>query len=40
MTVQELVIVLQKKMDFTKVLSAKVRALAEEGDFHKSIFSI
>ena len=40
MLVQELVIVLQKRMDFTKVLSAKVRALAEEGDFNKSIFSI
>lgn len=37
MTVQELVIALNRKLDFTKVLSAKVRALAEEGDFNKSI---
>lgn len=40
MTVQELAIALSSKLDFTKILSAKVRALAEEGDFNKSIFSL
>lgn len=40
MTVQELAIALSHKLDFTKVLSAKVRALAEEGDFNKSILSL
>jgi hypothetical protein len=40
MTVQELAIALSRKLDFTKVLSAKVRALAEEGDFNKSILSL
>ena len=40
MTVQELAIALSRKFDFTKVLSAKVRALAEEGDFNKSILSL
>lgn len=40
MTVQELVISLSRNLEFTKVLSAKVRALAEEGDFNKSIFGI
>lgn len=40
MTVQELVISLSRNLEFTKVLSAKVRALAEEGDFNKSIFDI
>lgn len=40
MTVQELAIALSRKLDFTKILSAKVRALAEEGDFNKSIFSL
>lgn len=40
MTVQDLAIVLEKKLDLTKVLSAKVRALAEEGDFNKSILSL
>lgn len=40
MTVQELVISLSRNLDFTNVLSAKVRALAEEGDFNKSIFNI
>lgn len=40
MTVQELAIVLAEKKDFTKFLWNKVRALAEEGDFNKSIFEI
>lgn len=40
MTVQELAIALSRELDFTKVLSAKVRALAEEGDFNKSILSL
>ncbi|WP_373077464.1 restriction endonuclease [Fusobacterium varium] len=40
MTVQELAIALSRKLDLTKVLAAKVRALAEEGDFNKSIFSL
>ena len=40
MTVQELAIALSRNLDFTKILSAKVRALAEEGDFNKSIFSL
>lgn len=40
MTVQKLVISLSRNLEFTKVLSAKVRALAEEGDFNKSIFDI
>ena len=38
MTVQELAIALSQKLDFAKVLSNKVRALAEEGNFNKSIF--
>lgn len=40
MTVQELAVSLNHKLDLTKVLSAKVRALAEEGDFNKLIFNI
>lgn len=40
MTVQELVISLTYKWDLTKVLFAKVRALAEEGDFNKSILTL
>lgn len=40
MTVQELAVSLNRKLDLTKVLSAKVRALAEEGDFNKLIFNI
>ena len=36
MSLQELAIALSRKLDFTKVLSAKVRALAEEGDYNKS----
>ena len=39
MTVQELALWLSRKLDFTKVLSAKVRALAEEVDFNQSILS-
>lgn len=40
MTVQELAIVLSQKRDFTEFLWNKVRALAEEGDFKKSIFEM
>lgn len=40
MTVQELAVSLNRKLDLTIILSAKVRALAEEGDFNKSIFDI
>lgn len=38
MTVEELAVLLSRKWDLTKILSAKVRALAEEGNFNKSIF--
>lgn len=40
MTVQELAVTLSNKYNFAKILFAKVRALAEEGDFNKSIFSL
>ena len=40
MTVQELSIALGRKLDLTTVLWNKVRALAEEGDFNKSIFDM
>lgn len=40
MTVQELAIVLSQKKDFSKFLWSKVRALAEEGDFNKSVFEM
>ena len=40
MSLQKLAIALSRKLDFTKVLSAKVRALAEEGDYNKSILSL
>ena len=40
MTVQELAIVLSEKKDFQKFLWGKVRALAEEGNFNKSIFEM
>ena len=40
MAVQELAVSLNRKLDLTKVLSAKVRALAEEGDFNKLIYNI
>lgn len=40
MTVQELAIALSHKKDFKDFLWAKVRALAEEGNFNKSIFEI
>ena len=40
MSLQELAIALSRKLDFTKVLSDKVRALAEEGDYNKSILSL
>lgn len=40
MTVQELAVVLSRKLDLKKVLSDKVRVLAEEGNFYKSIFSL
>ena len=40
MTVQELAIALTRKMDLAEVLSYKVRALAEEGNYNKSIFQM
>ena len=40
MTVEELAIVLSKKMDLGTVLFNKVRALAEQGDFHKSVMEM
>lgn len=40
MTVQELAIALTRKLDLTDVLSHKVRALAEEGNYNKSILEI
>lgn len=40
MTVQELAVSLNRKLDLTIILSAKVRALAEESYFNKSIFDI
>ncbi len=40
MTGQDLAVALSSKLDLIKVLSAKVRALAEEGDFNKSILSL
>lgn len=40
MTVQELAIVLSQKRNFTEFLWNKIRALAEEGDFKKSIFEM
>jgi len=39
-TVQELAIVLFRKMDLKDFLWRKVRALAEEGNFNKSVFEI
>jgi hypothetical protein len=40
MTVAELSMILQQNKDFTDFLWKKVRALAEEGDYNKSIFEI
>lgn len=40
MTVQELAICLQRNQPLEEVLWKKVRALAEEGDFNKSVFEI
>lgn len=40
MTVAELAMILQQHKEFTDFLWKKVRALAEEGDFNKSIFEI
>ena len=40
MTVQDLSIALERKLDLTSVLWKKVRALAEEGNFNKSIFDM
>ena len=40
MTVQELAITLTRNMDLAEVLSYKVRALAEEGNYNKSIFEM
>lgn len=40
MTVQELAIALSQKKDFKEFLWSKVRALAEEGNFNKSIYEM
>lgn len=40
MTVQELALTLARKMDLVEVLSYKVRILAEEGNYNKSIFEM
>lgn len=40
MTVQELAIALTRKLDLTNVLKLKVRALAEEGNYNKSVLEI
>lgn len=40
MTVQELAIALTRKLDLTDVLKCKVRALAEEGNYNKSVFEM
>jgi hypothetical protein len=40
MTVQELAIVLSKKMNLETVLWNKVRALAEQGEFYKSVMEM
>jgi hypothetical protein len=40
MTVAELAMILQQHKEFSDFLWKKVRALAEEGDFNKSIFEI
>lgn len=40
MTVQELTIALTRKVDLTNVLKLKVRALAEEGNYNKSVLEI
>lgn len=40
MTVQELAIALTRKLDLTDVLSYKVRALAEEGNYNKSVLEL
>lgn len=40
MTVQELVILLQRKLDFKDILWKKVRLLAEEGKFFKNVIEL
>ncbi|SER54403.1 restriction endonuclease [Salipaludibacillus aurantiacus] len=40
MTVQELVISLEREIDFNIVLEKKIRALAEEGKFYKNIIEL
>lgn len=40
MTVQELAIALGRELDLTYILRCKVRALAEEGNYNKSIFDM
>lgn len=40
MTVQELAIMLTRELDLSDVLWRKVRALAEEGTYHKSVLEI
>ena len=39
-TVEELAIILTQKMDIKKFLWSKIRALAEEGDFNKSVYEL
>lgn len=40
MTVQELYIALSRELDLREILSFKVRALCEEGNFNKSVFEM
>jgi hypothetical protein len=40
MTVQELVIILERNIDLKQALSKKIRALAEEGAFYRSIMEL
>lgn len=40
MTVQELAILLQRKLDFKDILWSKVRFLAEEGNFFKNVIEL
>ncbi|MTI84961.1 MAG: hypothetical protein FH756_13975 [Firmicutes bacterium] len=40
MTVQELAVILERKIDFKQALNKKVRALAEEGSFYKNIMEL
>ena len=40
MTVQELAIALSRKLDLIDILKYKVRTLAEEGNYNKSILEL